>query len=206
MKMAKYIALIAFTLLFFRSMSQGVVKNILINDIDEYNQRDTFIIKHAFSEIYLYACPANQNIKDSCILYARKKFDNNDNSIEFVKGDDIAKNEIDYTIRYSKISDSVFESTVTYPLNSKRITDEIFTDTIIKGKSQKICLYKKDKNNNIIISSHYKISKDGDIIEIDRYDLDDKFVQIFYPLGNRKPRKQWSDTLNLYGNKMIVHT
>jgi hypothetical protein len=184
--------------------SQRIFNNVLWNDIDDYNESDTSILKHSKYEIDLYDCPTNQTNKNSCIFYAKQKYDKTGKLIELIKGDNILENRIDYIVIYKKLSDSVFESKVTYPPNSTLIPEEIYIDSIIKGKSKKICLYAKDKNNYITIRSEYKIDANNEIDDIKRYDTKNNLIQIFYPY--LKPKRKLTDSLSTNDRNNITAT
>ncbi len=180
---------------FFESgYSQKIVSNILLNDIDVYRPSDTLFQKLKIQSIQLFGCNGNQKNEDSCILYCQKKFNDKGMLVEMIKGDNLMKDKIDYYIKYDQISDTTFETITKYPKNSTAVDESLFTDSLINGQQQKLCVYKKDRSLNIYMRSVYRIDKAGQILDIKRLDLDNNLKQIFYPLGNRKPKKQWTDS------------
>jgi hypothetical protein len=184
--------------------AQRIVEKALLNDIDDYDESDTAIIKHNFFEIDLYSCNVGMKNIDSCHLYAQQKYNKAGKLIELIKGEDIRQNKIDYWVSYKKINDSLFESIATYPPASSLISD-FNIDTVINERRKKVCLYKKDKNDNLVMRSVYKINKDGQISYINRYDMDSNLVEVYYPFGRRKIKKEWTDTIRSEYQKIIDH-
>lgn len=174
--------------------SQKVVNNVVLFDIDDrYNEVDTVMLKNNISTVNAYRCNNSQDSKDSCSLFSKKIYDKSGRLIQLIKGDNLTDNIVDYFVSYKKLSDSLFESTVKYPPNSKMIPDNFYVDTVIKKTTKRVCLYKSDKNKYIYVRSLYTLNSNGNLIDIKRYDLNNKLVQIYYPFDGRKPKDEWFD-------------
>jgi hypothetical protein len=193
--MKQILLIFLFNLFFTIIYSQRIIDNSLLNDIDDYNESDIFMPKLKLSTLELYSCQSNQNSKDSCLLFWIKKYDESGRLIEQIKGNNLDKNEIDFEVKYQKLSDTLFESITKYPKTSQKVPENMFIDTLIKGKKQRICLYKRDREQNIVMRSLYRINSNNDISNIKRFDLDNKLIDIYYPWGSRKPKIEWTDTL-----------
>jgi hypothetical protein len=195
------------SVVFLPTIAQRIVFSYSLNDIDDvYDFVDTATLKRGFHILDLYTCQGNSFNKDSCIHYAHQQLDSAGRLIELIKGDDLAKKDIDYWVQYKKLSDSTYETLVKYPPRSKMISDLIFIDTMIKGKFQHLSLYKKDKEGNIVMRSLYYTDK-YDETKIERYDLDNKLQQIFYPVGKRERKAEWVDSVVTDRDKTVrYHT
>jgi hypothetical protein len=188
-----------------KAFTQRIVENRLINDVDDYNLSDTAIIKHNLHTIDLYSCTGSDTTKlNACILYAEQRYDSSGRLIELIKGENIKQNKIDFTVHYRKINDSLFESIATYLPTSSLIAG-YYIDTAINGESKKISLYKRDKNNNLVMRSLYKIKKDEQVDYINRYDIDGNLVEVYYPFGRRMIKKEWTDTVRNKYQKITDH-
>lgn len=185
--------------------AQRIVNNITFIDIDDVNVVDTIAIKKKFFQTETSACYNNQQGEDSCVVYSKSKYDESGKLVQLTKGSNLQGNQIDYVVQYKKLSDSLYESIVRYPKGSTKIPSELFIDSMFKGRTKKVSLYKNDKNNNLVMRSVYKIKEDGTIDYIKRFDIDDNLIQIFYPLGNRKPLREWTDTISNKFGKEIQH-
>jgi hypothetical protein len=181
-------------------LSQRIVLNNLLIDIDDCNQVDTDISKNNFSTLNLYLCSSDNGNKDSCVLIWRKKYDKSGQMIEQIKGENLTANRIDFAVRYKKISDALFESILKYPYGSLQIPQNLFRDSVIYGKAIKVGLYKTDNENNIVIRSEYHINSQKEIEVINRYNTAGKLIEIWYPSSNQIPIKEKIDTaVNEYG-------
>lgn len=186
-----------------KAFTQRIVENKVINDVDDYNLSDTAIIKHNLHTIDLYSCNGADTTKlNLCTLYSKQRYDSSGKLVELIKGDNIKQDQIDFIVHYKKINDSLFESIAIYPPSSPFISDYYF-DTVINRTSKKISLYKRDNNNNLLIRSVYKINKDDQVDFINRYDLDNNLVEVYYPYGRKKIKKEWTDTLRTKYQKII---
>lgn len=174
--------------------SQRVVNNKFLFDIDNsYNEVDTVLLKNNLFTVTTYRCNKSDGSKDSCVLYSQKTYDKSGRLIELIKGDNLTENKVDYIVSFKKLSDLLFEAIVKYPPDSKMIPDNFYVDTVINKAPKRVCLYKRDKNNYIIVRSVYTLDSNSNLIDIKRYDSDNRLVHIYYPFGNRKPKKEWSD-------------
>ncbi len=198
--MKKVLGIIILSILFSPVIAQRIVPNLIFKDIDDYNITRTSITKYQFNTIECYWGNVHEFNKDSCVHYSHEYFDSCGNLFELVKGDNLDSNKVDYSVQYKKISDTLYETLVKYPPGSTMIPDTIYTDTTINKKYRRWCLYKKDRNNNIVMRSVY-YTKNEPEIKIERYDLDNKLVQIYYPTGiPTKPQTEWADsTFTEYG-------
>lgn len=186
-----------------KAYSQRIVENSLINDVDDYDLSDTAIIKHNLHTIDLYSCRGGDTTKlNSCTLYAQQRYDSSGKLIELIKGENLKQNQVDLIVQYKKINDSLFESIAIYPPSSQRIED-CSIDTIINGQSKKVSHYKRDKNNNLVMRSLYTINKDAQVAYINRYDLDNNLIEVYYPSGRRVIKKEWTDTVRTKYQKII---
>lgn len=186
--------------------SQKIVNNLFLLDIDDnYNEIDTVVLKNSLFAVNAYRCNKSGNSKDSCVLYLQKKYDKDGRLIELVKGDNLTENKVDYIVSFKKVSDLLFEATAKYPPDSKMIPDDFYFDTIVKQRPNRVCLYKSDKNKYIYVRSVYVLDSSGGLKDIKRYDLDDRLVQIYYPFGDRKPKKEWSDISVSKQDSTIIH-
>lgn len=176
------------------SFSQKVLSNTFLFDIDvSYNEVDTVLLNNNKFTVNAYRCNKSDGSKESCVLYSQKTYDRSGRLIDWIKGDNLKENKVDFIVRFKKISDLVFEATVKYPPDSKMIPHDFYVDTVIKESPKRICLYKSDRNKYIVVKSVYTLDINSNLIDIKRYDTGNNLVHIYYPFGNRKPKKEWSD-------------
>ena len=194
-----------FYLFVLPAFSQRILSHYSLNDIDDmYNFIDTFTVNRGFHTLDLYNCKSKFYQKDSCIHYAQQRLDSTGRLIELIKGNDLDNKKIDYWVLYKKLSDSNYQTLVTYPPGSTMISDLLFVDTMIKGRYYHVSLYRKDKNGNIVIRSLYYINKYNEL-RIERYDLDNKLQQIFYPLGKNDRTIEWVDSMTSNRQKTVSY-
>lgn len=195
-----------FSVFYLSGIAQRVVYNYSLNDIDDANDfMDTATVRHGYHTLDLFSCQGNL-FNDSCFHLASQQYDSAGRLIQLVKGDDLAKKKIDYWIQYKKVSDSSYETLVKYPPGSTMIADLLYLDTVIKDKPQHVSLYKKDKAGNMVVRSLYCVDKHNEV-KIERYDLDNKLQQIFYPVGKREYKAMWTDSVMTNRGKTVTcHT
>jgi len=186
--------------------SQRVVNNLTLFDIDDsYNEIDSVVLKNNLFAVNAYRCNKGEDSKDSCVLYSKKTYDKSGRLIELTKGDNLTQNNVDYIVSFKKLSDLLFEASVKYPPDSKMIPDDFYIDTVIKRTPKRVCLYKSDKNKYIYVRSVYTLDSNGSLKDIKRYDLDNKLVHVYYPFGDRKPKKEWSDVSVGKQDSTVIH-
>lgn len=187
--------------------SQRVFTHVFWTDIDDFDQVNEEMSKHDLSMLDLRSLPAEHKISDSGVMIWEKKYDRSGRMIEQIKGSDIDRKKIDFSARYKKVSDSVFESIVLFPPGSTIIPNDLFVDSVIKGKKERVNLYKPDKDKNIFIRSLYGISRENTTIYIKRFDIDNKLIDIYYSMGNEKVKAAWNDTVkNEFSTTITNHS
>ena len=188
------ICLIAGVIGFQFVMAQRVVNNILLFDVDDnYNVIDTLLPKIGLYNILCYQCQSVFFNKDSCILNSRKRYDETGRLVELAKTGKSSQDSFSFEVRFRKVNGGLYEAITRYSLQSDAIPDDFYFDTIIKGRSEKRFLYKKDKNNKLYVRSLYAVNSSGNLV-IKRYDLNGRLVHLYYPYGSRRALKQSSDT------------
>lgn len=176
-------------------LAQRVVNNIIFPDIDlDYNVTDTIISNNRLRNVLCYQCKTESFNKDSCFLTARRRYDEMGRLIELDNGGSKNENDFPVKISYRKISNVLYESITRYSLSSDVIPTDFYIDTTIKGKVEKVYLYKIDRDNRLYVKSHYLVDSSGDLMLIKRYDLDNKLIHLYYPFGNSKPAQQSMET------------
>lgn len=186
--------------------SQRIVNNTFLYDIDDsYSETDTVLIKNNIFVVKACRSSKTDDSSDSCFFYSQKTYDKSGRLIEWVKGDNLSENKIDFIVSVNRISDYLFEATVKYPLGSKMIPENFYVETLIKRTPKIVCLYKTDKNKNIFVRSVYTLDSNSNLIEIKRYDLGNKLVHIYYPFGSRKPKREWSDVSVSKQDSTVIH-
>lgn len=204
--MKKLILFTCIILCYTICLSQRIVNNLTLFDIDDsYNEIDTVVLKNNLFAVNAYRCNKSEGSKDSCVLYSQKTYDKSGRLTELIKGDNLTENKVDYIVSFKKVSDLLFEATVKYPPDSKMIPDDFYIDTVIKRTPKRVCLYKSDKNKYIQVRSVYTLGSNGGLKDVKRYDLDNKLVHIYYPFGDRKPKKEWSDVSVNKQDSTIIH-
>jgi len=190
---------------FLNSFSQREVDNIQFENIDDYGRFDSVVKKNKMNSLDLFVCPTDQFSKISCVLYAKKGYDESGRLKAFELGDDLNAGKVDYTVEYKKLSDTLYESVVKFSAHSAAIPTDLYIDTVVRGHSERFCLYMKDKDSNIVVKSLYAIDRDG-LVKINRYDLAGNLQQIYYPSGNKKPKEEWADSLtNKYSSTVVYN-
>lgn len=193
-KISKFILLIVAILLCKSGYSQRIVDNKLLFYIDDaYIETDTMVSKINLKTADCYRCIKNDNGDDSCILITKTRYDSAGRIIELIKGNDLDKKQIDFVASYKWLTDTSMESIVKLPTGSTMISGNFDIDTIIKGKKKTICLYKADENKDIYVRSVYSMHGNGFWTEIRRYDLNDKLVEIYFPLGRNVAKRTWTE-------------
>lgn len=176
-------------------LAQRVVNNIIFLDIDgDYNVTDTIISNNRLRNVLCYQCKTDLFNKDSCLLTVRKRYDETGRLIELDNGGGKNENDFSVKISYRKISNVLYESITRYSLSSDVLPTDFYIDTTIKGKVEKVYLYKKDRDNRLYVKSHYILDSSGGLMLIKRYDLDNKLIHLYYPFGNSKPAQQLMET------------
>ena len=194
------------TILWNTAHAQREVDNVTFGRIDDFDQMDSIKSSRHISEVHLYSTDNHLFIKDSAILFAQMKWDRTGRLKGLVVGDNLRYNKVDYQVDYEKLSDTLFESNVRFPDSSKAIPDEIYVDTVIEGKARKYCLYSEDDKHNIVIRSLYSLNSKGELLYIRRFDRSGILQQIYYPLGNRKPTVERTDsTTDQYTTTVKYH-
>jgi hypothetical protein len=201
----KYIILYLIASIIFGPVAaQRIITHYSITDIDDsYNFMDTGTVKRGYHILDLYSCQGNRFNKDSCVHYMRQQLDSAGRLVELINGEDLVKKKINYWVKYKRLSDSSCEAIIKYPPGSQNIPELIFVDTVIKGKPRHLSLYKKDREGNIVLRSVYYANKYE--LKIERYDLDNKLVQIFYPLGINERKAEWVDSTETSFNKTVTY-
>lgn len=198
--------LLCIILCYANCFSQRLENNTYLFDIDDsYNETDTVLIKNNLFAVKAYRSSKSDGSNDSCFFYSQKTYDKSGRLIELIKGDNLSDNKIDFIVSFKKISDLLFEAIVRYPPDSKMIPNNFYVDTVIKKTPKRVCLYKTDKNKNIFVRSVYTLDSNSNLIDIKRYDLDNKLVHIYYPFGNRKPKREWSDITVSKQDSIVIH-
>jgi hypothetical protein len=185
----------------FSGLAQIIVNNAFLPDVDNYDQIDSLMPKFKFREKNIYKVILNGKALDSLLLYSQK-YNDSGRLVELVKWNETNNDKIEYSIFYSKISDTIFQTITRYPLGSSMIDEGFTVDSIIDGKKNKINLYSPDKNGNIFVKSIY-ILHNNSRPEICRYDINDKLIHIFYPNGSRQPLYETTDTVHNKNGKII---
>ena len=204
--MKKLRLILLFELTFSVGFCQYVVNNVRYDDIDDYDQRDSLVAKHKMHLVDCYYFKGMQFIKDSAVLYCSRKYDPSGRLVELVRGRNVGLRQMGYMVKYRKLSDTLYETVCTYPPGSTMIPDDLFVDSVENGAHRRICLYKKDIEQNVYERSQYDVDKQGTLIKIRRYDIDGVLRQVFYPLGQRNPEKEWTDsTLGVFDNAINYH-
>jgi len=202
--MKKVVLCLILNVFFFSAIAQRVVYNYSLDDIDDANNfMDTATVCHGYHTLDLFSCQGSQ-FNDSCFHLARQEYDSVGRLIQMVKGDDLANKKIDYWIQYKKITDSSYETLVKYPPSSTMISNLFFLDTVINNKYQHFSLYKKDKAGNVVVRSLYYVDKHNEV-KIERYDLDNKLQQIFYPIGRGEYNAEWTDSIVTNLGKTVTY-
>lgn len=174
---------------------QRLVTNLYLFDIDDYSVIDTAIVRHNYHIRDSYKSSTDSFQIDSCIHYKREQFDSTGKLVELIKGSNLQQVKVDYAIKYKKLSDSLYETIVCYPPGSAEIPEAIYIDTVINKRPQRWCLYKRDKFDNIVMRSLYYTNHFSGL-KIERYDLDNRLIQEYYPYGNRQPKREsWDSTI-----------
>ena len=171
--------------------SQIVVKNTLIPEIDfDFKEVNKALSRAHYSQLKCYRC-AHCN-KDSCKLVWEKNYDVNGRILQFIKGSDLNRNKIDFTCAYRRFNDSLFESIVTFPPGSATIPWNFYIDTVINNTPRHVALYKHNEKNALYVRSRYFLNDNGDIDSIRRYDIENKLVHLYLPLGEpENAKKEW---------------
>jgi hypothetical protein len=182
---------------------QIVVKNTLIPEIDFDFNEVSKVLSHAnYSEVKCYRC-AHCN-RDSCKLVWQKNYDVNGRIIQFIKGPDLNRNKIDFICAYKRFNDSLFETNVRYPPGSTAIPWNFYIDTVINNIPTRLGLYKHDQKNALYVRSLYFLNDNGDIDTIRRYDIDNKLVHLYLPLGEPEIAKKEWQVVNLNTNDSVI--
>jgi hypothetical protein len=188
------IVLIIAILVYRPGYSQRIVSNSLLFYIDDsYVETDTMVSKNNLTIADCYRCLKNTNGDDSCILVSQTAYDKAGRIIELLRGDNLSNKQIDFVVSYKWLSDTTMESIVKYPPSSTMLPESYYIDTLIKGSKRRIYLFKTDKNKDIHVRSVYSMDASGFWKEIKRYDLNNKLVEIYFPMGNNVPKQNWSE-------------
>lgn len=168
-------------------LAQRVVNNIIFPDIDEdYNVTDTIMSNNRLRNVLCYQCKTDLFNKDSCFLITRKRYDEVGKLVEVDNGGGKNENDFPIKINYRKISNVLYESVTRYSMSSDVLPTDFYIDTTIKGKVEKVYLYKKDRDNRLYVKSHYILDSNGHLMLIKRYNLDNKLIHLYYPFGISK--------------------
>lgn len=178
------------------AFSQRVVANTFFFDVDEPPQRNTGLAKSTFRILKMYSCPDSVFNNNSCNCTKIEYFNDSGEVKRLISGSSIEKGKIDYEIRYTFSGDSFCESlTEFYPAYIDSV--ELFkVDSVIKGKARRVEIFPRQKNGRMVVRSVFLFSSKHTLPdEVRRYDTKGILREISYPLGNRIPRKEWTDTL-----------
>lgn len=202
----KYIILTLFSaIVSLSATAQQVLTNHILFEIDDaYADIDTVTANRGFHVIDVFSCVGDSFNNDSCVHSVRYNLDSAGRLVGFIRGGDLAKKEIDFQFQCKKLSDTSYEMHLEYPPGSKMISDVFFIDTVIKEKSRHLPLYKYDKKGNLVIRSLYYPCKNNEL-KIERYDLNNKLVQISYPFWKSDTKSEWDDSVTTDLHKTVKY-
>lgn len=173
--------------------SQRVLTNTILLYVDDfYVDADTIVANNNLTTAACYQCLKN-NGKDSCVLVSQARYDKSGRIIELIKGSDLKTKLIDFIVSYKWFSDTTMESVSRFLPGQTILPDNYYVDTVIKGKQKHMSLFKTDKDGNIYIRSIYLMNPGGGWKEIKRFDLNNKLVEIYFPVGCIQPKQNWTE-------------
>jgi hypothetical protein len=185
---------------------QKVVENTYFPDVDEPLQFNYELSKTKFRIIENYSV-SDTNFKVANSACSRREFyDDSGRLFKLVSGLDIDRKKIYYIVNYTSTSDTVCHVLTEYMAKYVDSLSLFMYDTIIKGKYKRNDIYKRELDGNLIVNSivRYETGKTLPKI-IERFDRDGSLKQIYYPLGNRIPLREWTDSLFANETKTVFY-
>jgi hypothetical protein len=171
--------------------SQRILTNTILSYIDDsFVETDTMLSKNNLTTAACYRCMKN-NDYDSCVLVSQAGYDKFGRIIELTRGSDLINKLIDIIVSYKWFSDTTMESIAKCTAGQTILPGSYFVDTVINGRQKRMSLFKTDREGRIYIRSVYSINRDGFPLEIKRYDLNGKLVEIYFPAGNIQSNQNW---------------
>jgi hypothetical protein len=181
---------------------QRVITNVLPNDLD-YRCAETNpgMAKRKLTVRQAYR--GSSCSQDSSRLIEEATYDTAGRLIKLLILQNTWGRTVNWEASYKKLSDSTYESVARYRLGAE-VPWDVLPDTTINNKQQIVQLYKVNKDSTINVRSVYLVNSQAEIVNVKRYDANNKLVLIFYPGGgDEAPAKTYS-TVKIIGFDSIV--
>jgi len=187
-----------FTILIFTFNTvfcQRISYNGYESGIDEPFQFNKELIKGKYRLINIYSCSDTIFKKSKCVCESRELYNDSGRIIKLIVGSDLDSNKINYIVNFTSTTDSICQVTAEFFAQYiDRLSLFQDYDTI---QNKAFFIYPRDpKTKNVKIRSTLLYPTRRYLPDtIFRYDITGKLKEIYYPNGNRKILKEWSDSL-----------
>ncbi len=188
------------------AVSQRVFDNSFFSYVDEPKEYNRDLIKGNYRSVSIYSCSDSIFDLSRCRCTTREFYNDSGRIIKRILGGNIDRDAIDYTIIYQSLKDDVGIVVTEYKAHFIDSTSTFMVDTVINGRFQKICMFEREANRDLIVKSVLIFKSENELNLPDtvfRYGKTGKLELISYPLGNRKAIKEWKDTLFIGNTKRI---
>ena len=164
-------------------------------DIDQRVESNRILIRNNFRMIRQYSCPDSLFDQSRCMCLKEFTFDDSGKISSLIVGKDIDNQKTNYHISFITTTPDSAEVLVTFKNDYVNSHNLFQFDTIIHNKQGQFSVFVREQNGDIIMRNKQYFS-DMDIpSRVKRFDKFNQLQVIDYPLGNRKPLKQWKDTV-----------